>query len=98
MHGFGINFSIDNALRDNAARLALSRPLRDFTEEAIQEAERQKKDGHNLDKWAEFEGLNKADIFMLGFFKRYSKLLFSHSRVKKFKESKMDISKSGDWV
>jgi hypothetical protein len=40
MHGFGINFSIDNALRDNAARLALSRPLRDFTEEAIQEAER----------------------------------------------------------
>jgi hypothetical protein len=32
------------------------------------------------DGWAELEGLNKADYFMLAFFKRYSKLLFSNTR------------------
>jgi len=80
MHGFGINFSIDNSLRDNAARLALSRPLRDFTESAIEEAKQAKAKQKFADSWADLEGLNKADYFMLAFFKRYSMLLFGHSR------------------
>jgi hypothetical protein len=88
MHGFGINFSIDNSLRDNAARLAISRPLRDFTEDARKEAEVRIKTQLNPDGWAELENLNKADYFMLAFFKRYSKLLFNHSRVKPGKKKK----------
>lgn len=72
MHSFSINLSMSRFIRTNSARLAVSRPLRDFSPAALAEIEKKRIEGKDS-TWKELLNMDARDTFLLAFWKRYGK-------------------------
>ena len=75
MHGFGLHFKLNQALRASAARLAFSRPLLNENDLSVIQADPTDINAI-LDKWFYVENLNAKDYFLVALIKRYSKVLY----------------------
>jgi len=76
MHSFSINLSMNRFVRTNSARLAVSRPLRDFSPAALAEIEKRRIEGKDS-TWKELLNMDPRDTFLLAFWKRFGKRIFS---------------------
>lgn len=74
MHGFGLHFVLSQHDRANAARLAFSRPLIEPAEHIADPTDM----NSIMDKWYHIEGLTQRDKFMIAFFKRYGKTIYTY--------------------
>ena len=82
MHGFALHLNLNTSLRNNSARLAFSRPLKDLDQIRNIKPGVDPMDISTItEKYAYIESLDSRDVFAIGFFKRYGKLISS-----KFKE------------
>ena len=75
MHSFSINLSMNKFVRTNSARLAVSRPLRDFSPAALAEIEKRRIEGKDS-TWKELLNMDPRDTFLLAFWKRFGKRIF----------------------
>lgn len=79
MHGFGLTYLLDTTLKNTAARLAFSKPLRG--QQDLDLLVHDPTDINSLeDKWYYIENLQKRDRFLIALAKRFGKHLLEKNK------------------
>jgi hypothetical protein len=75
MYGFGIQFILGRVERNNSGRLSFSRPLQNIYDLTVT---KQDPTDETLiaDKWDFIERRTQNDKFLIGFFRKYGKLIY----------------------